>query len=281
MVELPKFSLKKINLKKIITVLVTVLVLVMAIIFLIAHTFNWTNFTIDSTSIILLLLILCIPFVDSIRKIKYGDFEAEISSKEVAQTINKVNDEYPTTSAHANEFGKEIIDLVQSDSQLGLAKLKFELEKSVKRLLNLKKNQPSEIEHKSLYYLIGELLKIEAIPKELVSALKNILPLINRAVHGEYVKDDDAIKIAQSGIHMLNNLNEIYQDLAYKPIEKIIISMNDIETYEQAKYRVTTIIPYIDNPEKNIYIWDRDTLLDFLLGIGEYAEFPISIEKLN
>jgi len=277
MIVLRKFSISKINLKNIIATLV----LVIALFFLIAHTLNWTNVTIDTTSLLLLILILLIPFVDLIRKIKYGDFEAEISSKEVQQTINKVNDEFPTTLAHAYEFGEEILELVKSDSQLGLAKLRFEFEKSIKRIINLRKNQSDIIKYYSFRQLTDELNKLNVVPHESILTLKGISNLTTRAIHGEYIKDEDAIKIAQSGIKVLNTLNEIYQELAYKPIEKTTISMDDVESYEQAKYRVTTIIPYVENPIKNVYIWDRDTLYDFLADSGDFAEVPISIEKID
>ena len=272
MIHFPKLNLRKI---------ILFLVLVCAVVFLIIHTFNLVNIVIDSTSIILLLLILGIPFFDLVRKIKYGDFEAEIGTKEIDQTISKVNVEYSPTLVPNDEYGEEILTLVQSDPQLGLAKLRIELEKTLTLLLTQRKNSVQSIHYFSLFKLLTELEKSKLIPPELASALKDILPLINRAVHGQYIRQEDANKVAVIGVRLLNNLKEIYQTLAYQPLEQTIISLDDIEMYEQSKYRVTTTIPYVENPVKNVYIWDRETLMDFLFDSSQYAEFPISIERIE
>ena len=50
---------------------------------LITHSVPDKNITVDNTSIILLIIIFLSPFISAIKKIKFGDFEAEIDSKEV------------------------------------------------------------------------------------------------------------------------------------------------------------------------------------------------------
>jgi hypothetical protein len=267
----------KINLKK----SIILLVLAIAIFFLVVHTLNWQNFTIDTTSMMLLVLILVIPFIDVIRKIKYGDFEAEITPKEVEQTLKNADIEELKIKEPLDEIGEEILNLVRSDPQLGLAKLRIEIEKTLKLLWSLKNNKTQRAHVLTIPRLINELLRLEAIPSKTASALKDILPLVNRAVHGEDIEQDDAIRIADTGVSILSSLKEIYMDLAFQPLEKTIIPVRDLEEHEQAKYRVTTVIPYVDNPEKRVYIWDRKNLDEFLFDSAEYAEYPISIEKIE
>jgi hypothetical protein len=119
---------------------------------------------------------------------------------------------------------------------------------------------------------VDELLEVNGIPKELASALMDILPLINRAVQGELMRGEDAEKIGQSGIQMLWNLNDIYQGIVYHPIEKTIISSEESNS---------TVIPYVENPIKNVYIWSHDELYDYLSDLSDIAEFPVSIEKIG
>lgn len=267
----------KIHLRKCILSIVFICVVIL----LICHTFNLGNITIDTTTIALLLLVLIIPFFDLIRKIKYGDFEAEIDPREVDRTITKVNIEYSPTAAPEESTDNEILLLVQSDPQLGLAKLRIEIEKTLSLLLSQRKEPIHTIRSQSIIKTLTELQKNGTIPVELASALRHILPLINRAVHGHYIRQEDANKVALIGVPLLNNLKEIYQEQTFQPLERTVIPFDDVEKYEQSKYRVTTAIPYVENPVKNVYIWDHDTLMNFIFNSSEHAEFPISIERIE
>ncbi|MFC1588849.1 hypothetical protein ACFL3P_01105 [Pseudomonadota bacterium] len=54
-----------------------------ALALLVSHSFKVTTLSVDSTSILLLVVMLISPFVAAIKKIKFGDFEAEIDPKEI------------------------------------------------------------------------------------------------------------------------------------------------------------------------------------------------------
>ena len=57
-----------------------------ALLLLVAHTLRLATLTVDSTSILLLVVMLVSPFVAAIKKIKFGEFEAEIDPAEVKKS---------------------------------------------------------------------------------------------------------------------------------------------------------------------------------------------------
>lgn len=62
-------------------------------------------------------------------------------------------------------------------------------------------------------------------------------------------------------------------------IESKSIRSDDVDIYLSSKYRVTTIIPFKENPVMNVYLFTKEELNDFLKGYDRYTEFLISIEQ--
>ena len=62
-------------------------------------------------------------------------------------------------------------------------------------------------------------------------------------------------------------------------IESKSIGSDEVDIYLSSKYRVTTIIPFKENPIMNIYLLTKEELNDFLEGYDQYAEFLISVEQ--
>ena len=62
-------------------------------------------------------------------------------------------------------------------------------------------------------------------------------------------------------------------------IESKTIGRDEVDIYLSSKYRVTTIIPFKENPVMNIYLFTKEELNDFLKGYDQYAEFLISVEQ--
>ncbi len=62
-------------------------------------------------------------------------------------------------------------------------------------------------------------------------------------------------------------------------IESKAIGSDEVDIYISSKYRVTTIIPFKENPVMNVYLLTKEELNDFLEGYDQYAEFLISIEQ--
>ena len=64
-------------------------------------------------------------------------------------------------------------------------------------------------------------------------------------------------------------------------ISRKIISNELCEKYENAKYRVKTITPYVNSSCKNTYIFDQIGLDEFLKHYDEFVEFLVSIKRVR
>ena len=62
-----------------------------------------------------------------------------------------------------------------------------------------------------------------------------------------------------------------------EPFKRTEISIFEEERFEQAIYEVSTIIPYVPNPEMQHYRMSKMELDDFLDEYNETAEFVIAI----
>ena len=62
-------------------------------------------------------------------------------------------------------------------------------------------------------------------------------------------------------------------------IESKSIGSDEVDIYLSSRYKVTTIIPFKENPIMNIYLLNKEELNDFLEGYDRYAEFLISVEQ--
>jgi hypothetical protein len=62
-------------------------------------------------------------------------------------------------------------------------------------------------------------------------------------------------------------------------IESKSIGSDEIDIYLSSRYRVTTIIPFKENPIMNVYLFTKEELNDFLKGYDLYTEFLISVEQ--
>lgn len=62
-------------------------------------------------------------------------------------------------------------------------------------------------------------------------------------------------------------------------IESKAIGSGEFDVYISSKYRVTTIIPFKENPVMNVYLLTKEELNDFLEGYDPYAEFLVSVEQ--
>jgi len=62
-------------------------------------------------------------------------------------------------------------------------------------------------------------------------------------------------------------------------IESKSIGSDEVDIYLSSKYRVTTIIPFKENPVMNVYLFAKEELDNFLKGYDRYTEFLISVEQ--
>jgi hypothetical protein len=251
------------------------------------HTFNISNINIDSTSILLLIIILISPFIDSVRKIKYGDFEAEIDPKEVKKIKSDANkyfeikedeeDSRPAIYAAADS----IRDLAASDPVIALAKLRIELEKLLSRLARI---NGIDLKKTSLGIIINTLSNREILPINTRKSLADVVSICNRAIHGEAISTDSANTIISLGIELLDKIYWSIQDQITSGTivsEEIITNDESSNYYENKKYRLTSIIPIVDNPKKVIRVINQEQLDEFLEGYHEYAEFIVELVEIQ
>ena len=253
---------------------------------LVSHMVGWTQFTVDSTTLLLLALLLVSPFIEHLRKIKVGEFEAEIAPSEVEKVKSEVSKrlgpgefQEPITPK-ARSLGESLLDLLDGDYVLALAKLRIELERALTRLYFL--TTPSARRHVvGLNHLVSELVRSGILPTQLSGPLREVISLCNRAIHGEYVRPADARGIVDIGIRILEEIDSILEEFIIKPAETQPLSPADVSAYMGAQYRVMTVVPLVENPVLNVRILDQEGLNTLLEGYNEYAEFLVGIEKVE
>ena len=87
---------------------------------LVAHIARWARLQVDATTLALLGLLLVIPLLEFVRKIRLGEFEAEIAPREVAAARAKAGTE--SLAAQNKEVAgpeSSVLRLVSQDPQLG------------------------------------------------------------------------------------------------------------------------------------------------------------------
>lgn len=250
---------------------------------LIAHTFAWSQIKVDIVTIFLLTIISLVPLFELVRKVKFGEFEAEIAPREVAEASTKLEKLTPVNfkAEKIPEGGySEILDLVKIDLQLGFAKLRMELERLLRGLYSASFPKIKAKKFIGLGGILRELRNANYLSVDIASGLNDVIGLSNRAVHGEIIKQKDAEELATMGVQLLNRLRFIYTEKIAGPVETVGISKKKCDKYATAKYKVKTIVP-LEEPYINTYILDQSGLDDLLEGYEEYAEFIVSVEELD
>lgn len=259
---------------------------VLAIALLCTHTFKLTTISVDSTSILLLIIILISPFIASVRKIKYGDFEAEIDPKEVqkikteAEKSADIKEPDDETRPEIYTATESIRELASSDPVIALAKVRIELEKVLNRLARI---AGIEVKRPALGILVKTLSNHEIISPGVGKSLTEVIGICNRAMHGETISEDSAITIVSLGIDLLEDIYWTVQDqiTSGSIVSEEVITNNESESYYQAKrYRLTSVIPLVENPKKVIRELTQEQLDELLEGYHEYAEFIVELVQI-
>ncbi len=250
---------------------------------LIIHAFGWKRIQVDAITLGLLGIILLSSRWDLVRKLRFGELEAEIAPAEVRQAEKAVTEDIGPVPIEEEipEPHESILRLTRQDPPVGLAKLRIELERILRAWYSLISDSESSAQNLPLSRLVSRLQGAEAIPPELKDGLREVLDLANRAIHGEYIRREDAETVARLGVSLLLDLQKGYYERVSEPVEKIAIAKDDVRRYQLAKYRVTTVVPLVENPTRNVYVVDQELLTDMLESYSEYAEFVVSVEPLE
>lgn len=265
------------------------LVLLIALALLVTHSFGVQRVVVDNTSLILLLIILASPFVAAIKKIKIGEFEAEIQPDEVKRVAQEAEEALPAhvqgdaLPPDTSDTAAAILDLAETDAVVALAKLRIELEGRLRRLdqranpSETKRNRPTALSH-----IVRQLVAREVFEPAFGTSLLDVIGICNRAIHGEDIRDVDARQIVQTGTHLLEVLERLLRTYAVThPVASLVISPQERDALESARFRLTTVVPLVENPERRVYELTQEELDEFFDGYSEFAEFVISVERIE
>ena len=259
--------------------------LLLALAMLIAHTVSLDIVKVDNISIILLVVILLSPFAPAITKIKIGEFEAEVNPEEVRRIKDKVSAQVketdkPTEIPRVEYSIGSIKSLVGSDPVLALAKLRIELEKILNRLYRIT-HRDEQRRFLSAGQLVHKLVNAEILPVDVAASTREVISICNRAIHGEDIRQQDAESVVEVGGILLRDLSFISSEYSLEPIKSAQIDQGTVNEFQNAKYQVTTIVPLVNAPCKNIRIVDQEGLDELLAGYNDYAEFVVEVTKVD
>ena len=260
---------------------IQVVLMVITAFLLVSHILKWSAIHVDSVTLALVGLLLVIPFVDLIRKIKIGDFEAEIGKAEVSKAQAKAAVELPPPTEEELDISeKQVRKLLRSDPRLAMAKIRIELEEALKRLYSATIGSEPDLRRNSLGRLVDVLVQRQVLRGPVASSVREVITLANRAVHGERIEPSAAEGLAILGVRLVHEIQQTYLEHLLQPVEKDVITSPEVNRYRSATYRVITIVPLVENPTRNIYLFDQEALESFLEGYEEYAEFIVSVEQM-
>jgi hypothetical protein len=98
--------------------------------------------------------------------------------------------------------------LVGVDNALAAAKLRMELESELRRIA-FEHGITFERRLFSLNQLIDRLVEREVLSYPVQAALRDIMPICNRAIHGENLTNEDALRVVRVGNQLLDVLRSI------------------------------------------------------------------------
>jgi len=251
---------------------------------LLAHTLQWTRLTVDNVTLALVGILFVVPFFESIKKIRFGEFEAEIAPREVAAVVAKASSDLSSPQSESeltNTKSSQILDFVRQDPQMGLAKLRIDIEQALRAIHRIGTTVETLKRMPPLSRVINDLERAGDLSRDVAASLKEVLSIANRAVHGEFVSAESAERLSSLGVRLIEELWSIYKDKVSEPSKSMPIDSAYLENLRSSHYRVITAIPYTKKPVMNLRVLDQDGLEEFLEGYGEFGEFLVSIEPID
>lgn len=221
--------------------------------------------------------------IKRIKKISGAGVSAEMTD-EVNEIARKVS-EIPQNGKQTDEESENLLnlkELAESDPQLALAKVRIEIEKQLNLLFDI--YVPENVRHRnrlSPRLLLESLRKKGIIEQPLASVLQDIISVANKAIHGEDISPENAVKLIETANTALSELEYVILKHALKTAKSEIVDQRTIEAYANAEYLLTTITPLVDKPEKKTYKLNQAELNAFLEGYNNYGEFIIELKKIN
>ena len=114
----------------------------------------------------------------------------------------------------------------------------------------------------------------------MAEVLRDVINVANRAIHGESISINNSTKLIDTSVRLLIWLEQIIVNHALRSAKTELIEKEELDKYLNAKYKVTTITPYVDGIQKNIYTMNKAEIDAFTEGYNQYAEFIVEVKKI-
>ena len=184
------------------------------------HSLGVRVIMVETTSLFLVGFLLLYPWLAALKRIKIGDFEAEIDPAEVkrltagiSKALPELKQEPTPTSLGASAAVEAVRQLAVSAPVLALAKLRIELERTLRRLHGRTSQSASSPRNVSLGRIIQDLVAHQALPRDLAASIRDVVAICNRAIHGEEIRSQDALAVAETGGELLEGLEQLAREI--------------------------------------------------------------------
>ena len=179
------------------------------------HGLGISAITVDTTSLLGVDFILLCPWLATLKRIKIGDFEAEIDPAEGKRLTAKISKALPELPQEATPTPlgpsaavEAVRQLALSDPVMALAELRIELERTL-RCLRARTRQPASSPGNAwLTKIIRDLAAKGVLPQNLAASIQDVGEICYRAIHGEDIRSQDALVVAETGDELLEGLEE-------------------------------------------------------------------------
>lgn len=160
----------------------------------------------------LILVLLILPYVQYIQRLRWGPFEAELDRqiKEARESVHRLPEgASPETTKRKEMIAKQLYNFLEDDPKVAVAALWIELEETLRNVLY----QNGEDTAAPFRELLRDLEESDIINRDMHKNIRNIRHLRNEALHGGEITRTDAEQIIEIGLEILPRLYE-YADLS-------------------------------------------------------------------
>jgi hypothetical protein len=99
----------------------------------------------------------------------------------------------------------------------------------------------------------------ETLPQDLAACIRDVVAICNRVIHGEEIRSQEALAVAETGGELLEGWEQLTRGYAAAhPQAREAISKTTVEAYQRSCYRLTRVSPYVDNPQRLTYVLSHE-----------------------
>lgn len=161
-------------------------------------------------TVALIVLVIIVPYVPLIKRISYGDWEAELETlvRSAEESVEKSNvaRSNPGVGSRADNLETILNNQLEEDPKLALAKLRMEIEEVLKRFAEDRGYQASR-EYVRFWNVVDFLVENEDVmDRDLYTDIRNVREVANEAIHGGEVSQTTAKRIVRLGLRVLERI---------------------------------------------------------------------------